>query len=289
MSNAILGTNLFRNLDHTTFCQSTTTFIAVILTRIGNCHRSGRGFCSSGMYLGIRFITSEAGATTSASLGTSIRSAETVRCFRSGKLAATMPEIPKGILKSDCDWWAYGRHFGLNTPFLDWSLSPFIAAFWAFAGKLRSDNPKLGSPDHSGNPTPDKVCISTAAVAVWELCCEDGVFVRSEFDLVTNDIYELHRQRAQRGVFTWLEHDQYVDVERYLGSRGLGRLLRRLTIRYSDNVAAAIADLRRMNIHFASVYPDPFGAAEQVNLSYDWYGSLKNGQTTPLEISSSPS
>ena len=53
------------------------------------------------------------------------------------------------------------------------------------------------------------------------------MFVPSEFDMITNDIYELHRQRAQRGVFTWLEHDQYVDVERYLESRDLGRLLRR--------------------------------------------------------------
>ena len=116
------------------------------------------------------------------------------------RLMATMPEVPERTLKTDDDWWSFGRHYGLHTPLLDWSRSPFIAAFWAFADRLTSENPHLGSPTPRGTFFP-----SDKPVVVWELSCARDLFVEGEFDLIDNVRYELHRQRAQQGLFTRLE------------------------------------------------------------------------------------
>lgn len=179
-------------------------------------------------------------------------------------LAKTMPEISSLSLKTDDEWWAFGRHFGLRTPLLDWSRSPFIAAFWALAERALSDDP-VGDPS-----SPNLEAASGQPIVVWELCWDADAFekYRSEIRLIDNVRYERHRQRAQQGVFTWLEHDTHTDVESYLRSRNLASRLNRYEIacRSRGEIMEALADLDRMNINYATVFPDPHGAARHGNL-----------------------
>ena len=100
----------------------------------------------------------------------------------------------------------------------------------------------------------------------------ETLFTDGEFDFVDNTSYNLHRQRAQQGVFTRLEHDAYTDVEGYLDCKGLGERLERFEIpcRTMLDLSVALSDLERMNIHYGTVFPDPQGAAIQSNMEKHW-------------------
>ncbi len=181
-------------------------------------------------------------------------------------LAVGLPGFQSSELKEN-DWWAIGRRHGLITPLLDWTKSPYVAAFFAFFDLADHDAPGFKTGAHARIPH------SLKSVAVWELVNDDRLKVGNEFEIVPSRVDFAQRQKNQQGVFTLLTHDVHLDVEAYLRSRKLGHLLAKYEISGQD-MGQALADLNLMNINPATLFTDLDGAASMANL---WHTYLALG------------
>ncbi len=176
------------------------------------------------------------------------------------QLAHGLPGLPSTM--SPDDWWILGRHHGLVTPLLDWSGSPYIAAFFAFVDRLEFRCPGLNRIE-SNEIQNDKEII-----AIWALSIERLVKGKEELRIIYPETeFSVHSQRirAQKSVFTKLDHPRYIDIESYLRSEGLFHCLQQYEIPGSEAVKA-LRDMELMNISFATLFPDLHGAAKEANL-----------------------
>jgi hypothetical protein len=166
-------------------------------------------------------------------------------------------------LNHDSAAWALGRHFGLVTPLLDWTQSPFIALFFACFSELTRVNPDAVA---GGRQLVDvRGLTGCKEVAVWELSFDVHDFVDGEFEVFTPLLPSAHRMHAQAGCFSLLVHGDSLDLETYVNRKGRPACLRQFVVPGSD-IAKALWNLQLMNIRYSSLFPDLQGAAVEANL-----------------------
>jgi len=153
----------------------------------------------------------------------------------------------------DNDWWALGQHYGLLTPLLDWTFSPFVAAYFSYFG--------------TGKP-------QTTQRAIYGLCQSfNHIKLKGKnkaIKFIKPMLDENTRLVNQGGVFSRVPIG--VDIESSLVQHAPKVSshvnLIKITIPDKDR-ELALKSLNRMNINHSSLFPDLFGSSKFCNLGLE--------------------
>lgn len=195
-----------------------------------------------------------------------------------GRRGVNPPQIAE-----ENDWWALGQHHGLATPLLDWTLSPFVGAYFAFIaqGDPQSRYRALYAV-HKPTVETRSATISSAEKlrrnerkaelqskkdlrsVIELLSLEKDVIEEVEFIRPLSD--ENQRLVNQGGLFT-KTHDGVLldDWVRENCNEDEGLILLKVMIPNRDR-SECLKTLNRMNINHLTLFPDLYGASKYCNL-----------------------
>jgi len=169
-------------------------------------------------------------------------------------------KVPVSQLTPD-DVWALGQHYGLWTPLLDWSRSPFVAMFFA----MSEPNPKDESPKNYSRAIfrinraklseymDEDFFINPLSSDHDRLISQDGLFTLSPAGETTLE-YQVINALAESGI----EIDDPAVLKEFICKI-------HIPVENEIERKKAILALRRMNLHYANLYPDLEGSSMHCN------------------------
>jgi hypothetical protein len=177
----------------------------------------------------------------------------------------------------DDDWWALGQHYGLATPLLDWTESPFIASYFAFLEKNNGSNNKRVIYVLDKNPICDTKNfkeIFDRPIHYLDDQLNDYQYINRSpaIRIFYPQIDDNPRMIAQKGVF--VRGPIGIDIETYVKTRFKGlnteTILMKVLIHDNENDREQfLKSLNRMNINHLTLFPDLQGASVYSNMSIE--------------------
>jgi hypothetical protein len=190
---------------------------------------------------------------------------DTLSDFKEASRGRRGPSPPR---LSDDEWWALGQHHGLKTTLLDWTASPFVAAFFAFATER---DPKalpknrivyalakqqiIKKTEDIKKTKPGTILTGTDAI-----------------EIISPQVDDNTRLVSQRGLFTKslsinLEIEDWVRKQ-FKGSTN-GVMIKIYIIESQDDRCAFLRFLNLSNINYLTLFPDLDGAAKYCNMKLE--------------------
>ena len=166
------------------------------------------------------------------------------------------------ILQTENDWWALGQHHGLASPLLDWTSSPYAAAYFAFwpeGTDQTEDRAIYAVHPNSLTKKSDEIAKKYKGKGRAPII----EFVRPLAD-------DNPRLVNQAGVFTRAPDGVGLEswIGQHFGESDIAYTLMKMTIPNRDR-DLALRSLNRMNINHLTLFPDIYGAAKFCNLDLE--------------------
>ena len=167
-----------------------------------------------------------------------------------GRLASNWVEY------DDDSWWSLGQHFGLATPLLDWTESPYVAAYFCFSEQPIAESEK----------TTDRV---VHAIDPGEIDKKNqGLESNEQVKIIRPLLDQNPRLVNQRGLFTKLPLGKDLEnwiIKNFEGESELAALVKIVIPVNSGDRSKFLRILNRKNISPLTLFPDLGGSSLYAN------------------------